>query len=114
MLRARPLTLPRGPKYLQRGWEAAYQGHRKKVQEAQPLVDTSAPLTLSHLHLKLKKLKLEEQQLSVIDRDNRLLLEKISRIMRSRAQPGSRQDPTQCSDAHWEGTWDFWGPEERL
>ncbi|XP_054982816.1 uncharacterized protein CFAP97D2 [Sorex araneus] len=97
MFRAPLLTLPRGPQYLQHGWEAAYQGHRRKVQEVRPLVDTSAPLTLSHLHLKLKKLKLEEQRLSVIDRDNRLLLEKISRIMRSRAQLDSRHDPTQCS-----------------
>nr|XP_015106582.1 uncharacterized protein CFAP97D2 [Vicugna pacos] len=74
----------------QRMWEKAYQDHRRKVQEAQPLVDTRAPLTLGHLHLKLRKLKLEEGRLSVIDRDNRLLLEKVSCIMRTRGQASSR------------------------
>ncbi|VFV38933.1 Hypothetical predicted protein [Lynx pardinus] len=70
----------------QRTWEKAYQHHRRKVQDAQPLVDTRAPLSLSHLHLKLKKLKLEEEHLAVIDRDNRLLLERVSCIMRTRGQ----------------------------
>ncbi|XP_047711912.1 uncharacterized protein CFAP97D2 [Prionailurus viverrinus] len=56
------------------------------VQDAQPLVDTRAPLSLSHLRLKLKKLKLEEERLTVIDRDNRLLLERVSCIMRTRGQ----------------------------
>ncbi|XP_058597581.1 uncharacterized protein CFAP97D2 isoform X2 [Neofelis nebulosa] len=70
----------------QRTWEKAYQHHRRKVQDAQPLVDTRAPLSLSHLCLKLKKLKLEEERLAVIDRDNRLLLERVSCIMRTRGQ----------------------------
>ncbi|XP_053072686.1 uncharacterized protein CFAP97D2 [Acinonyx jubatus] len=70
----------------QRTWEKAYQHHRRKVQDAQPLVDTRAPLSLSHLRLKLKKLKLEEERLAVIDRDNRLLLERVSCIMRTRGQ----------------------------
>ena len=39
-----------------------------------------------HLHLKLKKLQLEEEQLATIERDNRLLLEKMSTIMRSRGR----------------------------
>ncbi|XP_010950620.3 uncharacterized protein CFAP97D2 isoform X1 [Camelus bactrianus] len=84
------LTPPRTGERQQRTWEKAYQDHRRKVQEAQPLVDTRAPLTLGHLHLKLKKLKLEEGRLSVIDRDNRLLLEKVSCIMRTRGQASSR------------------------
>ncbi|XP_073899016.1 uncharacterized protein CFAP97D2 isoform X5 [Castor canadensis] len=79
---------------LQRAWEKAYQDHRKKVQNAQPLVDTCAPLTFSHLHLKLKKLKLEEERLSVIDRDNRLLLEKVASVMRTRGQTDSRSNFT--------------------
>ncbi|XP_032352450.1 uncharacterized protein CFAP97D2 isoform X1 [Camelus ferus] len=91
------LTPPRTGERQQRTWEKAYQDHRRKVQEAQPLVDTRAPLTLGHLHLKLKKLKLEEGRLSVIDRDNRLLLEKVSCIMRTRGQASSRSACTRRS-----------------
>ncbi|XP_069858013.1 sperm axonemal maintenance protein CFAP97D1-like isoform X2 [Dipodomys merriami] len=75
---------------LQRAWEKAYQDHRHKVQNAQPLVDTRAPPTFSHLHLKLKRLKLEEERLSVIDRDNRLLLQKVASAMRNKRQTDGR------------------------
>lgn len=47
--------------------------------------------------------QLEEQRLSVIDRDNRLLLEKISEIMRSRGQMSSRNDPVQHRSVHKSG-----------
>nr|XP_019597602.1 PREDICTED: uncharacterized protein LOC109452819 isoform X1 [Rhinolophus sinicus] len=97
MHRAPQLTLPRGSKYLQSTWEKAYQDHRKKVRDAQPLVDTRAPLCLRHLHLNIKKLKLEEERLSVIDRDNYLLLEKVSCIMRTRGQTDNRNDYTHRS-----------------
>ncbi|CAK6442699.1 unnamed protein product [Pipistrellus nathusii] len=94
MHRAPLLALPCRSEYLQSTWEKAYQDHRKKVRDAQPLVDTHAPLFLSHFHLNLKKLKLEEDRLSVIDRDNRLLLEKVACIMRTRGQTDSRDDYT--------------------
>ncbi|XP_072617233.1 uncharacterized protein CFAP97D2 isoform X1 [Vulpes vulpes] len=90
----RPVLLC-GKDYLQHTWEKAYQDHRRKIQDAQPLVDTSAPLSLSHLHLKFKKLKLEEERLAVIDWDNRLLLERLSCIMRTRGQAESRKSHTQ-------------------
>ncbi|KAJ1077342.1 hypothetical protein K5549_013222 [Capra hircus] len=89
MLGGPRLTLSHGRGYLQGTWEKAYQDHRRKVQEARPVVDSRAPLTLSHLRLKLGKLKLEEGRLAVIDRDNRLLLEKLSRILRPGGQTRS-------------------------
>ncbi|KAI4581662.1 hypothetical protein MJG53_010105 [Ovis ammon polii x Ovis aries] len=89
MLGGPRLTLSHGRGYLQDTWEKAYQDHRRKVQEARPVVDSRAPLTLSHLRLKLGKLKLEEGRLAVIDRDNRLLLEKLSRILRPGGQTRS-------------------------
>ncbi|XP_023447876.1 uncharacterized protein CFAP97D2 isoform X1 [Dasypus novemcinctus] len=92
MQQASQLPLPCGSKYLQHRWDKAYQDHRKKVQNAKPVVDTQAPPTFSHLHLKLKKLKLEEERLSIIDRDNRLLLEKMSHIMRTKGQIDNRND----------------------
>nr|KAF6460095.1 CFAP97 domain containing 2 [Molossus molossus] len=97
MLGAPRRRLPCRSECRQSAWEKAYQGHRKKVRDAQPLVDTRAPLSLSYLSLNLKKLKLEEERLSVIDRNNRLLLEKLSCIMRTRGQPDSRKNYTERS-----------------
>jgi len=50
------------------------------------MVDTRPPQTYMHLHLKLKKLQLEEERLATIERDNRILLEKMSYIMRTRGR----------------------------
>ncbi|XP_070435542.1 uncharacterized protein CFAP97D2 isoform X3 [Equus przewalskii] len=97
-MRRAPRLTPPGSQSQQHSREKAYQDHRRKVRDAQPLVDTCAPLTPSHLHLKLKKLKLEEERLSVIDRDNRLLLERVSCIMRTRGQADSRSN---CTPKRW-------------
>ncbi|XP_064217955.1 uncharacterized protein CFAP97D2 isoform X2 [Aotus nancymaae] len=83
------LTFPCASEYLWRTWEKAYEDHRRKVQSARPLVDTCAPLTFRHLQLKLRRLKLEEERLCVIQRDNRLLLEKVASVMRTRRQTDS-------------------------
>ncbi|XP_047410542.1 uncharacterized protein CFAP97D2 isoform X6 [Sciurus carolinensis] len=77
-----------------RAWEKAYQDHRKKVQNAQPLVDTCPPPTFSHLHLMLKRLKLEEERLSAIDRENCLLLKKVASVMRTRPLTDNGRDST--------------------
>lgn len=37
-----------------------------------------------HLHLKLKKLQMEEERLATVERDNRILMEKMSYIMRTK------------------------------
>ncbi|XP_017195244.2 uncharacterized protein CFAP97D2 isoform X5 [Oryctolagus cuniculus] len=97
MYRAPRPLLPYAGEHLQRSWDKAYQDHRRKVQNAQPLVDTRAPPTFCHLQLKVKRLKLEEERLSTIDRDNRLLLERVAHILKTRGQPGSRYDSTDTS-----------------
>ncbi|XP_015855263.3 uncharacterized protein CFAP97D2 isoform X2 [Peromyscus maniculatus bairdii] len=84
------LTAPWANRDLQRAWEKTYRDHRKKVQNAQPLVDTHPPQTYSHLYLKFKKLKMEEERLSVINRDNCLLLQRVASAMRTRGQTDSR------------------------
>ncbi|XP_069493221.1 uncharacterized protein CFAP97D2 [Ambystoma mexicanum] len=77
--------LPCGNKFLQQKWDKTYYDeHQRKVHTAKPMVDASAPPTYGHLNLKLKKLKLEEERLSIIERDNRLLMEKMSCIMRTK------------------------------
>ncbi|XP_075446573.1 uncharacterized protein CFAP97D2 [Ascaphus truei] len=86
-------TLPCGNKYLQLKWDKTYYDeHKKKVQTAKPMVDTNSPQTYVHLNLKLKKLKLEEERLSVIERDNHLLLEKMSTIMRTKGRIDNKND----------------------
>jgi E3 ubiquitin-protein ligase TRIP12 len=45
-----------------------------------------------HLHLKLKKLQLEEERLATIERDNRILLEKMSHIMRTKGRVDNAND----------------------
>ncbi|KAM6438912.1 uncharacterized protein CFAP97D2 [Rhynochetos jubatus] len=93
MHRAYQPILPCGNKYLQLKWDKAkYEEHKKRIQAAKPLVDTSAPAIYSHLHLKLGQRKLEEDRLSIIKRDNRLLLEKMSCIMRTTGQIDNKND----------------------
>nr|XP_004663486.1 uncharacterized protein CFAP97D2 [Jaculus jaculus] len=89
------LTSPWANGHLQQAWEKAYRHHRRKVQNAQPVVDTHAPPTFSHLHLKLKRLKLEEEKLSTIDRDNHLLLERVASVMRTKEHTDSRNNSIQ-------------------
>ena len=62
------------------------------MADARPIVDTKAPQTYMHLHLKLKKLQLEEERLATIERDNRILLEKMSYIMRTRGRVDNRNN----------------------
>ncbi|KAM9245437.1 uncharacterized protein CFAP97D2 [Leptosomus discolor] len=93
MHRAYQPIFPCGNKYLQLEWDKAkYEEHKERIQAAKPLVDTSAPATYSHLHLKLGKLKLEEDQLSIIGRDNYLLLQKMSCIMRTKGRIDQKND----------------------
>ncbi|XP_062983737.1 uncharacterized protein CFAP97D2 [Elgaria multicarinata webbii] len=93
MHRAYQPILPCGNKYLQQKWDkATYEEHKKKIQTAKPVIDTSTPATYGHLHLKLRKLKLDQERLSVIERDNRLLLEKMSYIIRTRGRIDNKNE----------------------
>ncbi|XP_038051159.1 sperm axonemal maintenance protein CFAP97D1-like [Patiria miniata] len=86
-------TLPCQSRILKARWDQKYyEEHLQKVRQAQPMVDTKAPTTYVHLHLKLKKLQLEEERLSVIERDNRILLEKMSEIMRTTGRVDHRNN----------------------
>lgn len=80
-------------KLLARKYEAArYEAHRKRVGAAKQDIDNGAPKTYMHLHVKLKKIQLEEERLAVIERDNRMLLEKMSKIMRTQGQVDHRNE----------------------
>ncbi|XP_044071971.1 sperm axonemal maintenance protein CFAP97D1 [Siniperca chuatsi] len=76
--------LPTGNKYLQQKWDkASYDLHRGKVKSAKSTINTTPPKTYGHLTLKLKKLQLEEEWTMKIQRENNMLIEKISHIMRT-------------------------------
>lgn len=55
-----------------------------QVLTSQAVIDNRPPHTYMHIHLKLKKLQVEEERLAVVERDNRILLEKMSWIMRTK------------------------------
>ncbi|XP_035249155.1 uncharacterized protein si:dkey-83m22.7 isoform X2 [Anguilla anguilla] len=91
--RAYQPILPCGNKYLQQKWDRThYEMHQKKVTSAKPTVSTGPPQTYGHLQLKLKKLKLEEERMSIIQRDNKMLLDKISFIMRTTGHIDNRNN----------------------
>lgn len=78
---------PVASKLLQKRWdEKHFDDHRKAVNHVRPEIDSTPPVTFMHLHLKLKKLQLEEERLATIERDNRILLEKMSHTMRNKGQ----------------------------
>uniref|UniRef100_A0A3Q1I8V4 Uncharacterized protein n=1 Tax=Anabas testudineus TaxID=64144 RepID=A0A3Q1I8V4_ANATE len=72
-------------RYLQQRWDQNnYENHRRKVSFALPVVDTKGTRTPAHIQLKLKKLQLHDERLSVIDRDNRLLASRLAEIVGSK------------------------------
>lgn len=79
-----PIT-PANNKLLKKRWdEKRFDNHLQKVQNAKPMIDDKPPKTYVHLHLKLKKMQMEEERLTIIERDNRILLEKMCHIMLTR------------------------------
>lgn len=55
--------------------------HKKKLAEMKCSIDNSEPKRHLHLRKNLKKEQLQEERYAEIERDNRLLLEKMSFIM---------------------------------
>ncbi|XP_026232805.1 uncharacterized protein CFAP97D1 [Anabas testudineus] len=96
--RAYQPLLPASNKYLQQKWDkASYDLHRTKVKSAKPTINTTPPETYSHLSLKLKKQKLEEEWTMKIERENKMLMEKISHIMRTTGGVDNRNNYEQKS-----------------
>ena len=62
------------------------------------LIDNTPPKTYMHLHCKLKKLQMEEERLATVERDNRILMEKMSFIMRTRGR-------VDCSNDYYGKRW---------
>lgn len=81
----------------QRIQQRNHEMHKKRVQGIRPLVDTREPgvCTLDHLRTNLKREQFLEERYFEIDRDNRILLTKMSDIMKhpSYSQIRARSGP---------------------
>lgn len=65
--------------------DRAYRLHRQKVNASRPTVKNRQPKKYPHLILQLKKIQLEEERQAEVDHENRLLLQKMSKIMKEPA-----------------------------
>ncbi|XP_030613459.1 uncharacterized protein cfap97d2 [Archocentrus centrarchus] len=71
-------------KYLPQKWDkAVYEMHRKGVKAAKPIVNTGPPEICRHMTLNQKKHEIEAMRAVTIQRENNILREKISHIMRT-------------------------------
>ncbi|XP_073419006.1 sperm axonemal maintenance protein CFAP97D1 isoform X2 [Dendrobates tinctorius] len=60
-----------------------YQCHVSRVRAVKPEVDNKPPRTFLHHHVQAKKIQKEQERLAEIEKNNRLLMEKIALIMRT-------------------------------
>lgn len=75
-------SIPVGNKLLSKKWEEKnHQIHEDKLKRMQPRVNSGPPEKFSHLRYKAKREQLLEDRFTEIERENRILLEKMSSIM---------------------------------
>ncbi|XP_046366105.2 uncharacterized protein LOC124141953 isoform X2 [Haliotis rufescens] len=63
--------------------ERAYRLHRQKVSSVRHGIDNSPPKRYPHLILRLKQIQKEEEKMAEVDHENKLLLQKMTQIMRT-------------------------------
>ncbi|XP_051740184.1 uncharacterized protein si:ch211-284k5.2 [Ctenopharyngodon idella] len=89
---------PATNRFLQQRWDQTrYEDHRCKVREAKPVVDTKGIQTPVHIQHKLKKVQLQEERMSIIERDNHLLASRLAAITRSKGLVDHRNHYPQYS-----------------
>ncbi|XP_075702347.1 sperm axonemal maintenance protein CFAP97D1 [Rhinoderma darwinii] len=70
---------------LKKKWDSYhYQCHMSRVRTAKPEVDNKPPRIFLHHHVQMKRIQMEQERLTVIEKNNRLLMEKIAHIMCTR------------------------------
>ncbi|CAG9330978.1 unnamed protein product [Blepharisma stoltei] len=78
-------SIPVCNKHLSKRWdEHTMQIHYNKLRRIKSAIDKSCPVTFGQLKHKPKKDQLTEERFTEIERENRLLLEKMSHIMNTR------------------------------
>jgi len=77
-------ALPINNKLCNQRWvDRCQQLHRMRLNSIKPAIDNIPPRRYKHLFQNLKKAQLEDERNMEIERENRLLLEKMSMIMES-------------------------------
>ncbi|XP_041352295.1 annexin A6-like isoform X2 [Gigantopelta aegis] len=82
--------------------DRALRLHKEKINNVKPGLDNKPPKQYPHLMVRMKTIKKEEERLSEVDRENKLLLQKMIYIMKTRGrvdnwnmeyEPGSLNRP---------------------
>lgn len=91
-------AIPESNKLLSRRWrEKEREIHQQKLHQMRPTVEIKQPPTFAHLQKKLKKTQMQEgkkginnscflERYTEIERENRILLEKMTHIMQQQQQ----------------------------
>jgi len=78
-------AIPVSNRFLSKKWEERNQEvHMEKLRSMRPTVDANSPPVFAHTVKKAKREQLLEERYTEIERENRLLLEKMSSIMSGR------------------------------
>ena len=86
-------AIPVSNKLLSRKWEERSDAlHQQKLRNIQARVDSASPPAFSRTIRKAKKEQLLEDHYTEIERENRLLLEKMSSIMQGKPTPRTRPE----------------------
>ncbi|GFO20496.1 Annexin, partial [Plakobranchus ocellatus] len=75
-------------------FEKEYQLHRRRLDEVSSRINDSTPPHYIHLDTRLKQAELKERRQTEIDRDNKILLQRMTAILMSK-EDKSRQQPWQ-------------------
>lgn len=74
--------MPKSNKILDEKWQTHLQQmHKERLKTIKAGVDNKQPQKYPHLQQNLKKQQLDEERFSTIERENYLLLDKMSHIM---------------------------------
>lgn len=80
-------SIPISNKILSKKWEENnHRIHTEKLKNMQPRVNSGRPQEFSHLKYKAKRDQMLEDRFTEIERENRILLEKMSSIMNKKQQ----------------------------
>ncbi|KAM6951100.1 sperm axonemal maintenance protein CFAP97D1-like [Aplochiton taeniatus] len=67
---------------MRKNWDGHhYNYHLDRMEKTKPMIDNKAPRTYLHVHLKMKKIQMEQEHLMELERDNQLLMSRIARTM---------------------------------
>ncbi|XP_065828309.1 sperm axonemal maintenance protein CFAP97D1-like [Oscarella lobularis] len=81
--RAYQSITPANNSFLKRKWDQIrFDTHRNKVATAKAVIDNEPPRTYLHLQFNLKKLQMAEERQAIVERDNRILLEKMASVLK--------------------------------